>query len=76
VESIPALLSAVQTVGRAGSGEREALARQLGDAVSLDVQDVAMALRITEPQHATPAQLVAVLHRNGDGTVEVGARRW
>ena len=76
VESIPALLSAVQTAGRAGSGEREALARQLGDAVSLDVQDVAMVLRVAEPRYATPAQLVAVLHRNGDGTVEVGARRW
>jgi hypothetical protein len=70
------LLSAVQTAGRAGGGEREALARQLGDAVSLDVQDVAMSLRVAEPQYANPAQLVAVLHRNGDGTVEVGARRW
>jgi hypothetical protein len=76
VESIPALLSAVQTAGRAGGGEREALARQLDDAVSLDVQDVAIELRVAEPQYATPAQLVAVMHRNGDGTVEVGARRW
>lgn len=76
VESLPALLSAVQNAGRSGSGERDALARQLGDAVSLDVQDVALELLVAEPRHATPAQLVAVFHRNGDGTVEVGARRW
>ena len=76
VESIPALVSAAQNAGRAEPGEREALARVLSDAVSLDTRDVALELAIAEPRQLQPAQLVAVLHRNGDGTVDVVARRW
>ncbi len=76
VESVPALVSAVRNAGRAGSGEREAFARQLSDAVTLETRDVALTFTVAEPREGQAAQLVAVVHRNDDGTVDVGGRRW
>ncbi len=76
VESIPALVSAVRSAGRVATGEREALARMLTESVSLDTRDVAVELTVSAPVDAQPARLIAVLHRNDDGMVGMGPRRW
>jgi general secretion pathway protein K len=76
VESIPALVSSVQNAGRAGSGERDALVRLLTDKVTVDTRDVALELTVAEAGENARARLVAVLRRNADGTVDVGATRW
>lgn len=80
VESIPALLSAVRSAARtgngSGSGERDALARALTDAVTLEVNDVAFRLTANPASTAQPLSLIAVIRRNADGTATVTSRRW
>ena len=76
VESIPALVSAVRGAGRAGTGERDALTRMLTESISLDTRDVALELTVRHPAGAVGTRLTALLHRDDDGTVWVGARRW
>ena len=80
VESIPALLSAVRSAARtgngSGSGERDALARALTDAVTLEVNDVAFRLTANPASTAQPLSLMAVIRRNADGTSTVTSRRW
>lgn len=76
VETIPALVTAVQGRGRAGESGRLELVRALEESITLDTRDIAIELTVREPRSVQPSRLVAVLRRGDDSTAIVQSRRW
>lgn len=75
IESVPALVTAVQRSRRTADGTME-LTRTLEDAITLETREVAVELEVLEPRPMRSTQLVAVLHRGSDGVADIQSRRW